>query len=101
MEPCLSWYLHREPDKQHCGHLEGPEKANTRRDRAPTCAGNGTEACVAACAPHMAKFSFKTAFSAGSQTFQVYRPWLGARDCDNILFARSAQAEPCTLHPES
>ena len=56
---------------------------------------------MAACAPHMAKFSFKTAFSAGSQTFQVYRPWLGARDCDNILFARSAQAEPCTLNLET
>lgn len=50
--------------------------------------GNGTEACVAATAPTLRSFSFKTPFSEGSQTFPVFSPWLDTDDADNILFAR-------------
>lgn len=50
--------------------------------------GNGTEACVKDTAPSLRKFSFKTPFSEGSQTFPVYSPWLDTDDADNILFAR-------------
>ncbi|KAL0048951.1 hypothetical protein WJX82_003017 [Trebouxia sp. C0006] len=49
--------------------------------------GNGTEACVAATAPSLRKFSFKTPFSEGSQTFPTFSPWLDTDDADNILFA--------------
>ncbi|KAL3144011.1 hypothetical protein ABBQ32_003818 [Trebouxia sp. C0010 RCD-2024] len=49
--------------------------------------GNGTEACVRETAPSLRKFSFKTPFSEGSQTFPVYSPWLDTDDADNILFA--------------
>jgi len=52
--------------------------------------GNGTEACVAATAPSLRKFSFKTPFSEGSQTFPTFSPWLDTDDADNILFARCA-----------
>ena len=50
--------------------------------------GNGTEACVAATAPSLRSFNFKTPFSEGSQTFPVFSPWLDTDDADNILFAR-------------
>ena len=50
--------------------------------------GNGTEACVAACAPHTKRFGIKTPFSEGVQAFPVYRPWMGTEDSENILFAR-------------
>ncbi len=50
--------------------------------------GNGTEACVAATAPSLRKFSFKTPFSEGSQTFPTFSPWLDTDDAENILFAR-------------
>lgn len=49
--------------------------------------GNGTEACVAATAPSLRKFSFKTPFSEGSQTFPTFSPWLDTDDAENILFA--------------
>ena len=50
--------------------------------------GNGTEACVGAVAPRMAKYSFQTPVSEGVQMFPTFRPWLDADDADNILFAR-------------
>lgn len=57
--------------------------------------GNGTEACVAACAPHTKRFGIKTPFSEGVQSFPVYRPWMGLEDSENILFARWAwQSSP-------
>ena len=55
--------------------------------------GNGTEACVAACAPHVLRFGIKTPFCEGAQAFPVYRPWLGLEDSDNILFARCAHSK--------
>ncbi len=59
--------------------------------------GNGTEACVAATAPSLRKYSFKTPFSEGSQTFPVFSPWLDTDDADNILFARWACCMSLTL----
>ena len=50
--------------------------------------GNGTEACVGAVLPKVAKHTFKTPFSEGVQLFPTFRPWLDADDADNILFAR-------------
>ena len=50
--------------------------------------GNGTEACVAATAPSLRSFKFKTPFSEGSQTFPSFSPWLDTDDAENILFAR-------------
>ena len=50
--------------------------------------GNGTEACVGATVPSVARHSFKTPFSEGAQTFPLWKPWLDAGDADNILFAR-------------
>ena len=55
--------------------------------------GNGTEACVAACAPHVKRFGITTPFSEGVQSFPVYRPWMGLEDSDNILFARWARLD--------
>ena len=67
---------------------DGPLFLFNEMNGSADCVGNGTEACVAACAPHTARFSFKTAFSEGAQTFAVYRPWLGSQDSENVLFAR-------------
>mmetsp|Transcript_4408 Transcript_4408/g.12711 ORF Transcript_4408/g.12711 Transcript_4408/m.12711 type:complete len:900 (-) Transcript_4408:172-2871(-) len=49
--------------------------------------GNGTEACVEAVAPSVARHTFKTPWSEGVQAFPVWRPWLDADDAEHVLFA--------------
>lgn len=49
--------------------------------------GNGTEACVANTAPSNQQFQFRTPFSRGAQSFNVWRPWYDEADKQNILFA--------------
>ena len=38
-------------------------------------------------APSLIEVPFKTPYSEGSQSFPSYKPWLGAQDPENILFA--------------
>ena len=49
--------------------------------------GNGTEACVEATAPGVAKLPFNTVAAAGALRVPTCKPWLGDGDGDAVFFA--------------